>query len=140
MELNALNGVYISKGKRDMKAHRMRVCIDFDGVIHDYSEGYKDGSLYGKPIEGAIENIVKFHDAGHGVYILTARDKEQHKTVETWIRKYLPDSHKDIPITVSNTKPPAGAYIDDKAVAFRNWDQAMEDVINQIDKEMKRKN
>lgn len=123
-----------------MKPHRMRVCIDFDGVIHDYKEGYKDGSLYGEPIEGAIDNIVKLHDTGHGTYILTARNANQHKEVETWIRKYLPDSHKDIPIVVSNIKPPAGAYVDDKAIAFRNWELAMSDIITQIDKEMKRKN
>lgn len=121
-----------------MKAHRMRVCIDFDGVIHSYDKGYGDGSLYGDPIKGAIDNIVKLHDAGHEIYILTARNKNQHKEVENWIRKYLPDSHKDISITVSNTKPPAGAYVDDKAIAFRNWDQAMADIIIQIDKEMKR--
>ena len=121
-----------------MKAHRMRVCIDFDGVIHSYDKGYGDGSLYGDPIEGAIDNIVKLHDTGHNIYILTARNKKQHKEVETWIRTHLPDSHKDISITVSNTKPPAGAYVDDKAIAFRDWDQAMADIIIQIDKEMKR--
>ena len=123
-----------------MKAHRMRVCIDFDGVIHSYDKGYGDGSLYGNPIEGAIDNIVKLHDAKHDIYILTARKKEQHTEVETWIRKHLPDSHKNISITVSNTKPPAGAYVDDKAIAFRDWDQAMADIIIQIDKEMKRPN
>lgn len=123
-----------------MKAHRMRVCIDFDGVIHSYDKGYGDGSLYGDPIEGAIDNIVKLHDAGHNIYILTARKKKQHKEVEAWIRKHLPGSHKNISIIVSNTKPPAGAYVDDKAIAFRNWDQAMADIIIQIDKEIKRPN
>ncbi len=123
-----------------MKPHRMRVCIDFDGVIHDYSEGYKDGSLYGDPIKGAIDNIVKLHEAGHEIYILTARDKEQHKKIESWIRKYLPNSHKEIPIVVSNIKPPAGVYVDDRAIHFKNWESAMKDIIDRIDKEMKRKN
>lgn len=33
------------------------IAIDFDGVIHDYNNGWQNGKIYGKPIEGAFEGI-----------------------------------------------------------------------------------
>lgn len=33
------------------------VAIDFDGVIHDDYLGFHDGTIYGPPIEGALEAI-----------------------------------------------------------------------------------
>ena len=33
------------------------LAIDFDGVIHDWSKGWHDGTCYGNPINGAIEAI-----------------------------------------------------------------------------------
>jgi hypothetical protein len=33
--------------------------MDFDGVIHKYSKGWLDGSIYDEPMEGAKEQLAK---------------------------------------------------------------------------------
>ena len=33
------------------------LCIDFDGVVHAYSEGFKDGTIYDDPMEGVREAL-----------------------------------------------------------------------------------
>ena len=46
----------------------MRIAVDFDGTIveHDYPK-------IGKPIEGAIETMLKFQEAGHDIILWTYR-------------------------------------------------------------------
>ena len=38
------------------------ISIDFDRVIHKYSEGWKDGTIYDEPVDGAIEAIKRLQD------------------------------------------------------------------------------
>ena len=33
------------------------IAIDFDGVIHDFSRGWHDGTCYGDPLPGSIQAI-----------------------------------------------------------------------------------
>ena len=49
------------------------IAIDFDGVIHAYSNGYQNGEIYDKPIDGAFEAIRKIIDNGYSVYIHSTR-------------------------------------------------------------------
>ena len=39
------------------KSEKQQIAIDFDGVIHKNSQGFKDGTIYGEPIKGAIKSI-----------------------------------------------------------------------------------
>lgn len=97
-----------------MAGHRDGViCIDFDGVIHLYSKGWFDGSCYDEPMPGARESIIKLSER-FKVVVLTART--DHEQVRQWLEKH------GIPVDqVTNIKPPAIAYIDDRAVRFTNW-------------------
>lgn len=132
----------------------MTIAVDFDGVIHAYSRGWADGSIYDQPMPGALDGLRDLldHDA---VFVFTARDPEQ---VAPWLERYGFDvttdqSCPDCPpfgvtticttckgtrlltfwnqrgrLLVTNRKLPATAYLDDRAVRFETWDQALADL------------
>ncbi|MAF81175.1 hypothetical protein CL628_04145 [bacterium] len=114
--------------------------IDFDGVIHAYSRGWQaSGDIYDKPIPGAREAMANLVSQGFQVAILTARlnpkfddAPEQKKKIITWLaeNEFAEGVHYH---EVTNNKPSAIAYIDDRAVRFTNWDQTNEvlhDLVN----------
>lgn len=102
-----------------------RLMIDFDGVIHSYHEGWKDGSIYGYVIEGSKETINELSET-HQIVIFTTRasstqpNQEQSiKDVEDWLNKN--DIYFDF---ITADKLAAELYIDDNAVRFENnWDE-----------------
>lgn len=108
------------------------ICIDFDGVIHAYSRGWHTGEIYDDPTPGAMDALIKLSNKYKIVILTTRADKADR--VRQWLIRYLPDNHeryavkqsqkfydwlKEIEIT--DRKPPALVYIDDRALEFRNW-------------------
>lgn len=94
------------------------ILVDFDNTVHAYSKGWHDGSIYDEPVPGAIETIKDLMDQGFEVVIFTAfsqRGNERNADIQNWLRKH----GLDIPVT--NTKIPALAMIDDRAIRFTNW-------------------
>ena len=55
--------------------------VDFDGVIHDCSKGYYDGSCYGEPMPGAIESIKKLAEK-YRIVVFTAKAKKSRPLVD----------------------------------------------------------
>lgn len=88
--------------------------IDFDGVIHEYSEGWEDGSIYDPPVEGARENLKKLATQ-YELVIHTTRENKQE--IKRWLKIY----GFDMPLKIVTGKPRGIAYIDDRAVRFTNW-------------------
>lgn len=88
------------------------LAIDFDGVIHDYTKGWKDGSIYGELTPGFrewLEEARKEFD----VIVFSSRDVHQ---IRTWLHD------RDIEVEVTSTKPKAFLSIDDRALTFTgNW-------------------
>lgn len=134
------------------------IAIDFDGVIHKYSGGWKDGSIYDEPIEGAFEFIKQLMEDGYSVFIFSARNSRQ---IKKWLDKYLwhydcmfgdyEDKfyyygykaeiihfwtkfwNKPNVLGITNRKLPALAYIDDRAICFKgNW-KLMKSQIKKMD-------
>ena len=120
------------------------VAVDFDGVIHKYSKGWHDGTIYDEPVEGAF-NYLKIIMSHHSVFIFTTRNADD---VALWI-----EHNSDLTceadgevfdggkhpvffwnerdrLYVTNRKLPAIAYIDDRAIRFVNWHQALKDLGN----------
>lgn len=109
------------------------IAIDFDGVIHSFELGYHDGTIYGTPIEGSIAAIKKLAQQ-YTIVIYTAKAKKDRPLVNgktgtelvwEWLKKYeLAPFIKEI----TAEKPRCICYIDDKAIQFTNWQQALADL------------
>jgi hypothetical protein len=110
------------------------VAVDFDGVIHRYGRGWGDGTIYDEPVEGAFEALRALM-AKHAVFVFTTREREP---VAAWLRarggfetttrvpaKYW--NQRGV-LLVTDRKLPAIAYVDDRAVRFHDWEQAMADI------------
>lgn len=109
------------------------IAIDFDGVVHTYSKGWRDGTIYDPPIPGALESLRALMDT-YAVAIFTTRDVAQ---VAEWLIGYgfaCRTGHEGVfwseqgELLVTNQKPAAVAYIDDRAVHFTGWHAAMREL------------
>ena len=49
------------------------IAVDFDGVIHQYSRGWQDGTIYDPPLPGALEALATLMET-YAVFIHTTRD------------------------------------------------------------------
>lgn len=99
------------------------LAIDFDGVIHKYSQGFKGlDNIYDGPMDGTYEALTKLKEEGYTLKILSSRPKE-------YIIKWLEENNLDKFITeVSNHKFPASLYIDDRGFNFKNWSQCLTNI------------
>jgi len=113
----------------------LTVAADFDGVIHAYSKGWQDGSIYDEPVPGAFAAIRDLQRV-YAVAVHTCRDPV---TVAAWLNEHGIPAIADPAgehgrwedqetVLVTNRKPLAIAYIDDRAIRFQSWAQALEDL------------
>ncbi len=84
------------------------ISLDFDGVLAEYT-GWRGKHHMGKPIAGALEFITQ-HSNRYQFVIHTVREPE---LIMLWLKK-----NGFPPIPVTNMKPKATAYIDDRAIRF----------------------
>ena len=112
------------------------LCIDFDGVIHDHYLGFHDGTIYGKPLKGALDSI-KYLAKIYRIIIYTCKANPNRPLINgktgieliwEWLEKYKVNQYVE---EITYTKPNAIAYIDDKAIRFENWSQIM-NIIGQL--------
>jgi hypothetical protein len=127
------------------------IAVDFDGVIHKYSKGWMDGSIYDEPIENTFEVIKQMMDNGYSVFVFTARNPAQ---IKAWLEPLISETREDpddnwaeykanifgftteiIPrwkwwvkfwnkpriLGITNIKLPATVYIDDRGYTFKDW-------------------
>ena len=94
------------------------VVFDFDGVIHSYTSGWQgEDAIPDPPVPGIREALKEIHDAGYEVVVVSTRCAtiKGHRAIEAWLydnglREYIDKVCKE--------KPPAVAYIDDRAICF----------------------
>lgn len=96
------------------------VCLDFDGVLHAYSKGWQDGSIYDEPMPGALDAVRKLSKR---FTLVVQTSRKNLPDVVLWLEKHgFPDLH------VTNEKPPALVYVDDRGLRFASWEQTIADV------------
>lgn len=99
------------------------VAVDFDGVIHKYDRDKWDGiaRCVGAPVFGvrnALLEISKHYTIA--VHTCRAVHPDGIRAVERFMRKH------DLPFDyVTETKPQAIMYIDDRGHKFENWTKAL---------------
>lgn len=96
------------------KLFKPTLALDFDGVLHRYSEGWQDGEIYDPPVEGT-KKALEYLAEKYKVVVFTARAAGNPALIWQWL--YEHKLHKFID-AVTNTKPIAKLYVDDRAYRF----------------------
>jgi hypothetical protein len=106
------------------------IAIDFDGVLSDYSGRYNPKEL-DPPFPGALDAIREYQDAGLKVCIYTTRADsiDSASKVERWLRKYGLEHRRIDQIQITNRKPPAIVYLDDRAWCFKGQFPSPEEIL-----------
>jgi len=99
------------------------ICLDFDGVIHSYTSGWKGADVIADPpVYGAFDAIKEY--AKHfDVRVFSSRSNQNGgiDAMRTWFIKHGYPSKDGINpdnITFSTEKPPAILTIDDRGYMF----------------------
>lgn len=111
------------------------IAVDFDGVIHWYSRGWLDGTIYDPPVPGVREALAGLRAAGHHIMIFSTRasarvikgvgQKSQLPEMVEWLALH------EIPYDSiwPGEKPFYEVLIDDRALRFGEadggWGQTM---------------
>lgn len=103
------------------------LCLDFDGVIHSYSSGWKGADVIpDPPVDGAIAfmlGALRHFD----VVIFSSRSNQSggRKAMERWLRGHAMSAWHETPdgpgleeVRFVAEKPPALVTIDDRAITF----------------------
>lgn len=116
---------------------RKTMAFDFDGVIHKYSGGWQDGSVYD---DIDVTGIRMAHERGFAVAVMTSRDVTQVAQVlmdhdfavkidDTCSYTFWNGLATGEVVLVTNRKIAAVAYIDDRGVNFQwgaDWSQVLD--------------
>jgi len=122
------------------KPHKPILCLDFDGVIHSYTSGWKGArNIPDPPMPGSLAFMLDMLNAGWRVVIHSSRG--QHfggiRAMRKWLYKHAMAEHcwyeygfglglEDVEF--SRTKPSAIMTIDDRAVQFTGKFPSVADV------------
>lgn len=99
-------------------ARSKTIMVDLDGVICTEERTFE--RPLAQPIAGAREAIAELRAAGHTVVIYTGRGWTEYRVTKQWL-----DDHGIEYDGIHMGKPIADVWLDDRAVRFTNWKDAL---------------
>lgn len=117
--------------EKQKKQNNNTIAIDFDGVIHQNSKGFHDGTIYDSPVEKTLESLLAIKNLGYEIVIYTCKANPERPLVDKktgiqliweWLDKH---NMKNMIKDVVWGKPWAKVYIDDKGYRFSTWEKCL---------------
>jgi hypothetical protein len=100
------------------------VCVDLDGVLNLF-DTWRSPEFFHPLRPGAREFLIRLNEAGFRVVIFTVRWFEW---VEAWLEE---NGLREYVAEVTDKKPPAQVYLDDRAVCFDgDFEEAYHKIVN----------
>jgi hypothetical protein len=90
---------------------RSIVCVDLDGVLNLF-DGWRSAEYFHPPRPGARDFLASLNQMGYRVVVFTVRWKPH---VEQWL---VQNGLAEFVDEVTDKKPPAHVYVDDRALCF----------------------
>ncbi|MDQ3031647.1 MAG: hypothetical protein M3Y87_04460 [Myxococcota bacterium] len=112
------------------RRRRDTICVDFDGVLHSYTSGWKGGTVIpDPPVPGAIEWLARAHER-YELAILSTRTRESGAAdaMRAWLRDHGLAPEIVDRISFPRSKPPARVYIDDRGWRFEGTFPTLEEI------------
>ncbi|HXS93251.1 MAG TPA: hypothetical protein VN736_01535 [Candidatus Limnocylindrales bacterium] len=88
------------------------VCVDLDGVLNAF-DGWRGADFFHPPRPGARDFLRTLNEQGYEVVVFTVRWGPH---VEEWLKQH---GLAEFVSRVTDKKPPAHVYVDDRAVCFQ---------------------
>lgn len=102
------------------------LAIDFDGVLSAYTGWKGDTAPLDPPLPGAIEFLNECVHHDFEVVIFTTR---REQLIHEWLAEHAPPDVQAL-IQITNEKPPAWLYIDDRCFLFTGTFPSMTEMEN----------
>lgn len=110
------------------------IAIDFDGVLHDYSQGFQGKDVFGDMVHGADTATKVLKENGWTIIVYTTRPATE--AMKKWLKDkgisydYI-NENPDQPEESKGAKLIADVYLDDRAMQFRGqWKWIVGDIAN----------
>ena len=104
-----------------MGHERKTLCVDFDGVLHSYSSGWKGaGIVSDPPIPGAVAWLVSMLAEGFDICVYSSRSKDADgvEAMRAALKKWGMDPDDIDRLDFPTEKPAAWLTIDDRCFRF----------------------